>query len=342
MVPATRLRAGLAASATAIALLLAGCSAPANAGESAGDEVPEVAIILFGLADDGGFNEYATSALGTLADEGRIELQIRESVTNPTDAEQVARQYAADGADLVIGWGLGFSESIIKVSKELPDTDFIATGAPTIIENASDNLETWTYDFYQYGYLLGWILGQSQLSPWAIVDAELAPYNEYTYEVARTVVKQLNPDAVELDPVFTGSNTDTQVNYQGARAQIDLGARIIVTGAYESNSGIIAAAVEGGVATLGASNQASANASSVNLGSVDIDWLPVITEIVDRIESGEFGNTGYSSDIANGGIVFGNFNEVAAAPDFPSDIEARLAELATQIAEGSIDLPQVG
>lgn len=323
-------------------LALAACTSAAatetEAGAADGD-VKKVALVLGGLSNDGGFNQYAADAVHTLEEEGLIEVQISESIANPADAEPLFRQYGAQGFDLVIGWGLGFSESVFTVAKELPDTNFIATGANTILEEATDNVETWTYDFNQHGYLQGWVAGKADLDTWGIVDAVLAPYNEPAYEAFRVGIEATNPGTTELQPIFTGSADDTLLANQAAKALISQGADLIVGAAGGNNQGIVSAAIEAGISTIGLSNVASADAPKANLGVVEIDFTPTLREIVGHLVAGEFGNTGYISEIQNKGLIFAPSTEIQNAPAFPSDIAAQVNTLADQLASGDVKLP---
>lgn len=321
-------------------LALAACSgSPAPAADTAADDTLKVGIVLGGLANDGGFNQYAADAAAALEATGDITADIRESVANPTDAEPIFRQFASEGYDLVIGWGLGFSDSVFKVAEELPDTHFIATGSADILEKATDNVETWTYATDQYGYLSGFVAGKTGLSPVAVVDGQLAPFNEYAYLYFGLGLAETNPEAQQLEAIFTGDWEDPQLANQATKAQIALGAELIVTAGEGFTPGVISAAVEAGVATLGASNASSADASKVNIGLVKLSFAPTLAEIVERLQAGEFGNNSYTSTIANGGLVWADLNFVEFAPDLPADIEAQIAELGAQIASGEFTLP---
>lgn len=301
--------------------------------------VPRVAIVLGGLKNDGGFNEYVVDAAQTLADQGKITVRIRESVATAADAEPVLRQFAALGFDLVIGWGLGLSESVFTVAREMPQAHFIATGSADILKKATANVETWTFAADQAGYLTGWVAGKSGLSPVAVVNGQLAPFVEVQARFTSLGLKAANPHAVELKPIYTGSWEDPQLAAQATRAQISLGAKLIVTASEGFTAGVISAAKAGGVATIGASNAASSDAASVNIGDVRLNWTPTLTEIVAHLRDGTFGNRSYVSTIANRGLVFGEINRVAAAPGMPSDIARQVEGLAADLAAGRVHLP---
>ena len=319
--------------------VFAACSSDSDADTDQGK--PKVAIVLGGLANDGGFSQYAADAGNTLEDEGAISLQIRESVTTSSDAEAAFRQYASQGYDLIIGWGLDFANSIFTVAAELPDAHFVATGSADILEKATPNVETWTYASDQQGYLTGWIAGKTGLSPIGVVEGQLAPFNEITHKAVSVGLDVTNPAAVELPPIFTGSWTDTSLANQATKAQIASGAKLIVTGAEAYTPGVLSAAKAANVATLGASSASSSDAQAVNIGLVKLDFTPTLREIVAQLGNNTFGNHAYTSTIANKGLTYADGNKPAAAPNLPDDIADQVNELAAQLASGSVTIPPI-
>lgn len=331
-----------ALAAAAALVLLAGCSSTPSASSTssaAASDVPKVAVILGGLQNDGGFNQYVADAAKTLVDEGKITLSVRESVTTPTDSEPIMRQYAAEGYDLIIGWGLDFSDSVFKVAGEDPDTEFVATGGEDILDRATDNVETWTFSSEQSGYLTGWVAGKSGATTVGVVDGQLASFNETTYKYVSYGLKASNPDVTELDPIFTGSWDDTALANQAAKAQIAAGADLIITGAEAYTPGVLSAAKDAGIATLGASSTSSSDAAEVNIGYVKLDFTPSLREIVANVVSGDYAGKSYISTIDNGGLIFADLNEVAAAPGITADLGDEITQLGKDIADGTVEIP---
>jgi basic membrane protein A len=329
--------------AATLAVLTACSSTPATTTDDAtsgATDVPKVAVILGGLANDGGFNQYVADAANSLADDGEIEVTLRESVTTATDSEPIMRQYAADGYDLVIGWGLGFSDSVFKVAEEDPDTNFVATGGEDILDLATDNVETWTFSSSQTGYLTGWIVGKSGATTVGVVDGELAAFNEETYKYVAYGLSESNPDVTQLKSIFTGSWEDPTLANQAAKAQIAAGADLIITGAEGYTSGVLSAAKQAGIATIGASLSSSSDAADVNIGIVSLDFLPALTSIVENVKSGDFAGKSYIATIDNGGLVFKDLNPVAAAPGVTEDLGAQIEELGKQIVDGTVVIPE--
>ncbi|MCU1530321.1 MAG: hypothetical protein JWP75_4084 [Frondihabitans sp.] len=327
----------------AVVAALAGCSSSPSSSTSSSSSgtvaQPKVAIILGGLANDGGFNEEVADPAKALEKAGKISLSIRESVTTPSDSEPIMRQYAAQGYNLVIAWGLDFSDSVFKVAQEDPKTDFVATGGEAILKQATKNVETWTYSSEQQGYLTGWIAGKANVSPVAVVDGELASFNEVTYKYLAYGLKASNPKAKQLKSIFTGSWTDTSLANQAAKAQIAAGAKLIVTGAEGYTPGVLAAAKQAGVATLGASSTSSSDASAVNIGLVALDFGPSLEKIVANVKSGKFANKSYISTIANKGLVFQDLNPVSTAPGVTSALSGEITQLGKDIVSGKVKIP---
>jgi basic membrane protein A len=337
-----RLAIPLAIAASAIVLTACSTtpsSAPSDSESGSSDSAPKVAVILGGLANDGGFNQYVADAANALADSGDITVTFRESVTTATDSEPIMRQYAADGYDLIIGWGLGFSDSVFKVAEEDPETNFVATGGEDILEQATDNVETWTFSSQQSGYLAGWVAGKSGATTVGVVDGELAAFNETTYKYVSYGLAQTNPDVTELKPIFTGSWEDPTLANQAAKAQIAAGADLIITGAEGYTSGVLSAAKQAGVATLGASLTSSSDAADVNIGFVKLNFLPALTSIVENVVADDFAGKSFIATIDNGGLIFADLNPVAAAPGVTDELATQIEELGKQIVDGTVVIP---
>lgn len=323
---------------------LAACSSGSTAADSTSSDSAaplKVAVVLGGLANDGGFNQYAADAANALKKKGEISVSIKESVASSTDAQAAFRQYAAQGYDLVIGWGLDFSDPIFKVAKELPKTHFVATGSADILKKDTKNVETWTYASDQQGYLTGWVAGKTGLSPVAVVDGQLAPFNEVSYKAVSLGLAAANPKAVQLKSIFTGSWEDPTLANQATKAQVAAGAKLIITGAEGYTPGVLSAAKDAGIATLGASSTSSSDAKSVNVGLVTLDFTPTLEKIVGHLEKKTFGNHSYESTIANKGLIFAGLNAVSAAPKLPSDIEDQIKDLASKLASGDVTIPAI-
>jgi basic membrane protein A len=335
--PRIRLAVALGCAAT---LLLAGCSSSNattdGAGADAGDEVLQVAALTPGQTNDGSFNQRALEALQKLADEGRIEFELREGMASPTDSEPVIRDFASQGYDLIIGHGLELADPIFAVAEEFPDVHFTASGGPDVLDRATDNVETWTYDSTEVGYLTGYLAGLSGISPIGLVDSLDLPFVVATDNGFRAGVAETNPDAEILPSVYAGSFDDAQAASQAADSLLSQGAKLLFTTGDGIGAGVASAADEGGAYTFGVSLSAGEIADRVNVATVDIDLYPQFAQWVEDVEADEFGSEGNTSTIANGGVVASDVNPVV--PDLEA-AQAELDSLIEGLADGSRKLP---
>jgi basic membrane protein A len=322
---------------TLLALPLAGCGGPSSPppGQAA---KPKIAIVLGGKANDGGFNQTGADAVDQLQRDGAVTAQVRDSVTNPADVGPILQQYATAGYDLVIGWGLGFSDTVFQVGKQFPKTHFVATGGADILAKATANVETWTYDGEQLGYLLGFLAGSTKLSPVGVVDGEQAPFLQVQWDGFSQGLRAANPAARELKPIYTGSFEDAQKAAQATTAQITSGAELVATNAEGYSPGVASAAKTAGIATVGMAATTSDAAKAVNIGRVVTDLTPILRQWVGRLTAGTFGKHGTTSSITNHSLVLAEVNRVAAAPAMPADLDKQAAALADRIAAGKVTI----
>jgi basic membrane protein A len=313
-----------------------GCSSGSTA-PSPQPGKPRVAIVLSGRANDGGFSQAGADAVSALQNEGLLTGQIRDSVINPGDAERALGQYAAEGYDLVIGWGIDVSDQVFRAGTQFPATHFIATGGVDILGKATKNVETWTYDAQQLGYLTGYLAGQAKLSPVGVVDGQQQPFILAQWDGFAQGLKAANPAAQLLPPIYTGSFDDAGKAGQAAAGQITAGAKLVATNAEGYSTGVAAAAKAANVATVGMSAATSDAAKAVNIGRVYTDMTPILRGWITRLSQKTFGAKGTTSTIANHSLVATDISR-AAAPALPADIEARLVELAGQHAAGKVTI----
>jgi basic membrane lipoprotein Med (substrate-binding protein (PBP1-ABC) superfamily) len=332
--------------AIAVALLTAACGSDdeAAAGTSPGGstapaaaDVPKVALLTSGLTNDGGFNQWAAEAAQALADEGRIELQIRQQLADPNAAEPVLRQFASRGYDLIIGHGIDLSGPTLKVAAQFPDVRFATTGDATLGDKLLPNVEGWTYDFGQFGYVTGFVAGSiGGVDHIGVVNGPKIPFVEAAYRGLEAGVKATNPDA-KIASVYTGEFYSPQKEQESVRGLVEKGAQLIAANTAEGN-GVAPGAKEAGVPTVGVAVAGSAAAKDVNITSARLDFGPVYTGYVDRLADGTFGKKFEVGDLANGEIRIEPINPVEGV-DVPDDLQAQVDDLAARLASGELTLP---
>lgn len=300
----------------------------------AGDGPLRIAIVTSGQTNDGSFNSYAAAGAERLRADGH-DVQIRQGLSDPTQAEPVIRQFAARGYDLVIGHGIDVSEPILRVAPGFPDVHFSASGDATLADRLPANVDGWTYDFGQLGYLTGFVAGSLRgIDTIGAVGGPELPFVLATHRGLRAGVEAANPRATYFE-TFTGRFYDLQREQEAARGLLDRGARLLV--ATDDGRGLGQAAVEGDALTLGVSGAANDAIRAVNVTTAQLDLAPTYEGYVRAIGDGTFGRRFTVLDLANRGIVLSSITEVGDA--VPADLQARVDELSRRLAAGELRLP---
>ncbi len=321
--------------AVTAALLALGISGTAVAQDA---EAPlRVALLTPGLTNDGSFNQAAAEAVEKLAAEGLIEVEIRERMADPATSEPVIREYAARGYDLVIGHGIEISEPVLTVAAEFPDIHFAASGGPDLAERLLPNVNGWTYDFAQQGYLAGWVAGRIPgVTTVGAVGGPQLPFILAAHAGFAAGLAETNPDA-RIVETFTGSFDDVQRAVEATRGLIGQGAQLVWTSGDGIGNGVAAAAADAGVFTLGVTGDAGGLASQVNVASVELDMYPTFRTYVDSVRNDTFGGTFFTSGLSNRGLVLTAINPVA--PGLPDTLGAEVQDLIDELSSGAKSLP---
>ena len=319
-------------------LAIAGIVLAANiATGHAEDKKYKVVLLIEAIANDGSFNQPAVAALKKLADEGKIEFEVREKLADPTASEPVIRLYASRGYDLIIGHGIGLSAPILKVAKDFPDIHFTASAGPDLEAKLLPNVDGWTYDFGQYGYLGGWLAGKiAGVKKVGAVGGPQLPFILATHNGFKAGLKANNPDAEVLE-VYTGSWDDAQKALEATRSLASQGVDLVWTSGDGIGNGVAAGAEAAGLRTIGVSGAAGGLAPKVNITSVELDQYPLYAGWLDEISTGTFGKKWRVQQLSNGGLVLTPLNRLGEG--IPEDVAGEQAKLIESLKSGALSLP---
>ncbi len=290
---------------------------------SGGDERElKVAIVTSGQTNDGAFNAWSAEAAEQLKADG-ADVQIRQGLADPTQAEPVIRQFAARGYDLVIGHGIDVSEPILRVAPQFPDVHFSASGDATLARKLPANVDGWTYDFGQLGYLDGFVAGSLRgIDSVGAVGGPQLPFVLATHKGIRAGLAAANPSAT-FNESYTGRFYDLQKEQEAARGLLDKGAKLLI--ATDDGRGLGQAAAAADVPTIGVSDAASADIKKVNITTAKLDLLPTYQGYLEQIRSDSFGRRFDVLALGNRGIVLSPITEVGDV--VPDDLQARVDDL---------------
>ncbi len=215
---------------------------PSAETSSAGEEGQyKVALIIENTIDDRGWcqsmHEGILGAMEALP--GKIQYEYSERMTT-VDSESIARQYIADGFDLIIAHGAQYRNMVTDLASEFPDVSFAFGTSSDIV---GDNVFTYMPESEETGYLSGLIAGMltktNNIGLVGPVDSgDAARYNRGFI----LGVQEVNPEAT-VNVAYTGSFSDYVRSGELATTQILAGADVL-TGSSQQAIGALRACAE--------------------------------------------------------------------------------------------------
>lgn len=278
-----------------------------GASEASGAEADgqyKVALIIENTIDDRGWcQSMHDGILGAMeALPGKIHYEYSERMTT-VDAESIARQYIADGFDLIIAHGSQYRNMVSDLAAEFPDVSFAFGTSSDII---ADNVFTYMPESEETGYLSGLIAGlltkTDNIGLVGPVDSgDAARYNRGFI----LGVEAVNPDAA-VNVAYTGSFSDYVRSAELATTQILAGADVLTGSSQQAIGAMRACAEYDDVLWVGQDiaqfetpeGQAKCVAASA------YNYTAVVVGLIESLDEGVTGGVCIPMNFNNGGFVF--------------------------------------
>lgn len=294
---------------------------------TAAPEKIKVALIMAGQVNDASWNAAAYKGLMAGEEQYGVETAYSESVPFP-EFENVFRDYANKGYDLIIGHGSEFSDAAMTVSKEFPDTYFGLTNAdvsgPNLIGMDTKNEEA--------GYMGGFIGGVlSKAKKVGFVGGMQWVSNLRSEDGFKAGVKAACPDCEALT-TWIGSADDVNKGKEAALALIEQGVDVIYPQADSATFGIFEAAKEKGIMVVSSMGEAQTELAPNNIMiTTERDLAPMVTKIIGMVVEGNFPpNTVTLNGFDTGLYFLSPWNPITAdqvTPEQKARIEAELEKM---------------
>ena len=193
---------------------------------AADDGTIKIALIIENTIDDKGWcqsmHDGITQAIAAMPDK-KIEYRYSEKML-PVDAGSMARQYVAEGFDLIIAHGAQYKNLVLEIAEEYPDVSF-AFG--TSSEIGPDNVFTYMPESEETGYLNGMIAGTVTEDNIVGVVGPVDSGDSARYNRGFVLgVQAVNPDAKIL-VAHSGSFSDYVKASEVAQSQLASGADVL-------------------------------------------------------------------------------------------------------------------
>ncbi|MEW2919403.1 BMP family protein [Ruegeria sp. ANG10] len=219
-------------------------------------------------------------ALNTAAERGDIEYVFSENVAN-TDYERVMREYAEQGAQLVVGEVFGLERAARKVAKDYPDTAFLMGSSFGPVAPNFSVFDNW---IHEPSYLTGMVAGAAtESNVIGMVGGYAIPEVNRLMNAFMDGAREVNPDVTFL-VTFIDSWYDPPKAKESAIAMMDAGADIM----YAERFGVSDAAVERGVKAVGNVIDTSGDYPGTILASALWHMEPTIDKAIANVAGGSF------------------------------------------------------
>lgn len=287
---------------------------------------------------DKSFNDSAFAGLSAAETNLGVEVKALEPASDGANREQLMRELADEGYELIVGVGFAFQEVLPTIAADYPDTQFAVVD--TVVD--ADNVTSINFGANQGSYLVGAAAAQSSKTGTigfiGGVDTPLIKEFQAGFVAG---AEKVNPDiAVEVKYISTGDDfsgfNDAPKGQTIAEGLYDAGADVVYHASGASGSGVIKAAAAKDRLVIGVDSNQYLTATEAEQPCVLTSMLKrvdvgVYNTILDFVNGDEMGGV-HVYDLANDGI--GYATQGGQIVD-----TGELDDLKAEIVEGTIDVP---
>ena len=278
--------------------------------------VVKIALIIESTIDDKGWGQAMHDGiLGAQAEmPGRIEYTYSEKM-KPVDAGSAARQYVAQGYDIIIAHGAQYKNLILEMADEYPKVTF-AFGTSSEVGPA--NVFTYMPESEETGYLSGLIAGMTTKANIVGIVGPVDAGDAARYNRGFVLgVKDANPKA-RIMVAHSGSFSDFIKAGEIAQSQIQSGADVLSGSAQQALGALRAVAdyrdkdiwwVGQDIAQIGIPEGYKVIAAS------SYNYTAVVIGLVEKLDAGITGGMSLPMNFNNGGFIFKFNPELANISD---------------------------
>lgn len=303
---------------------------------SAADVSPAI-VYDFGGKFDRSFNQSA--AEGAARFEKKTGIAVKEfEIQNAAQREQVMRQWARRGVSVIVAVGFTQASAVETVAKEFPNVKFALIDAVVDLPN----VESITFKENESSFLCGMAAAMSsktgKVGFVGGMDIPLIRKFAVGYKAGAAYV---NPK-IEVIENMTGTTpaawTNPSAGAELAKSQFDAGADVVFHAAGATGIGVMQAAADAGLLSIGCdSNQNYLHPGSVLTSAVKrVDVA--VESVFDDVRNGTWKSGRKALGLAEHGVDFSldENNRKLVTPD----MEKRLDEAREAIIAGKIQVPE--
>lgn len=290
----------------------------------------KVAMVTSGPTNDHGWHQNALEGTKAISEKMGWEMAYSESVA-AAQQQNVLRQYAQQGYDLIFCHGYEWGDSLLAVAPDFPNTTFVQINSTT----EGDNIVGTNFKFGELGYFAGMAAGLiTENNMIGVVAAQDAPQVTADTDTLKTGALSVNPDA-DVNVSFVGSWDDVVKGQQVAQAQIDRGVDVLIIIGDAFAPPAIKLAESKGIKVIGGwSGDVYSLAPNSVITSAVQDVPGVYMNVAEQFNAGTLkGNTTFVSGYAEGTQYMGQWGDFV-----PQDVKDTVAQAEKDYLAGTLDI----
>jgi basic membrane protein A and related proteins len=263
-------------------LALAGAAAANSWAQS---KPTSVVLLLTGVITDGGWSQLAFNGLKSLGPSFRTAYAENISLAQ---MQEVARGYADDGFDLILGHGFEFSNTLLDIAPDYPRQDFFAT-CYLPQEKVPSNILFMNMGYYGAAYGAGAFAALISEKKKAVgfVGGEDDPEQVRMQHAFMAGAKNAVPGIQALG-IITGDYDNAAKGREAAATLIGNGADVIWHAADVTGLGAIQGAVAGNVKVMGCYSDQSNLAPNNMATSFEMNLEGMVRAVSHNVAVGKF------------------------------------------------------
>lgn len=331
---------------TLVLVLLLAISLVAVAGCKPKEEAPKIKIALVfdvGGLGDKSFNDSANEGLLQAAQEFDIQTDTFEPTEGGADREQLLKSAAEQGYNLVIANGFLFTDALIAVAPQFPNTKFALTDGYIPDLTDTSNVVCWAFAENEGSYLVGIAAAmKSQTGHIGFVGGMLIPLIQKFEAGYVAGAKSVNPNII-IDVNYIGSTGEAFKNPTAGKelalAQYDKGADVVYHASGASGIGVFEAAAAKQLWAIGVDGDQYGSAPAEQQPYIMTSMIKKVNaavyDTIKKVVEGSFKGGYVTYGLKDGGVDYATSHPTALADDIKAAIEAAKAK----IVSGEIVVP---
>jgi basic membrane lipoprotein Med (substrate-binding protein (PBP1-ABC) superfamily) len=287
-------------------------------------------MVTSGPTNDQGWNQNQLEGIQAINKELGWEMAYSESVA-PAQQQNVIRQYAQQGYDLIFVAGYEYGDPLKAVAPDFPDTMFVQINATT----EGPNIVGTNFKFGELGYFSGIAAGlMTKNNKIGVVAAQDAPQVTADTDTVKTGALSVNPDA-DVNVSFVGSWDDVVKGQQVVQAQVDRGVDVLVIVGNSFTPPAIKLAEPLGIKVIGGWSGDNYSISPSTVITSAVQEIPgVYLDVAKLYNEGKLkGNTTFVTGFKEGTQHMGKWGDFV-----PQDVKDRVQKAVDEYLAGTLDI----